>query len=144
MLLYDVVVSKDTYREPVANIAVVKIFFFVGICSFQREGIGRAKIAKSVMTLNIEVDRYAALAFKQRPVVNNGFQIFSRGIHDAMAHMVETKYSVKQLQIQICIAMNKAIFPFLLGTNTLKYWRRIDSLTKNTRGQYNIAERLVH
>ncbi len=55
----------DSYRKPVANTAVVKIFFFGAIRSFQRDGIGRIKIAKSVMTLNIAIDRYAALESMQ-------------------------------------------------------------------------------
>ena len=55
----------DTYRRPVANIAVVKIFLLKGLCSLQRDGIGRIKIAKSVMTLKIAVDRYAALVSMQ-------------------------------------------------------------------------------
>ncbi len=134
----------DSYRKPVANIAVVKIFFFGGIRSFQRDGIGRIKIAKSVMTLNIASDRYAALVSMQRPVVINGFQIFSRGIHWTIATIVATRYIVKELQIQSCIAAKVNMFPFLLGTNILRYWRRIDSLRKNTTGQYSIEARLTH
>lgn len=140
----DDLVSIDTYREPVANIAVVKIFFFTDICNFQRDGIGRIRIAKSVMTLNIAVDTYAALVSVQWPVVINGFQIFSRGVHWAMAKMVAIRYMVKQLQMQTCIATKVDMFPFLLGTKILRYWRRIDNLMKNTTGQYRIEERLVH
>ena len=134
----------DTYRKPVANTAVVWIFFFRGICSFQRIGIGRIKIAKSVMTLNIAVDKYAALVSMQWPVFINGFQIFLRGLHCAMAKMVATRYIVKQPQIQICMATKMDMLPFLLGTKILRYWRRIDNLTKNTMGQYSTEERLVH
>ena len=130
----DDAVSIDTYRLPVANIAVVNIFFFMGICNFQRDGIGRIKIAKSVMTLKIAIDTYSALVSMQWPVVINGFQIFSRGVHWAMAEIVATRYVAKQLQIQTCVATKVDIFPFLLGTKILRYWRRIDSLTKNRIG----------
>ena len=58
--------------------------------------------------------------------------------------MVATKYMVKQLQMQTCIATKVNMFPLLLGTKILKYWRRIESLTKNTVGQYSILERFVH
>ncbi len=127
-------VPIDTYRKPVANIAVVKIFFLSGICSFQRDGIGSIRMAKSVMTLNIAVDKNAALASMQRPVVINGFQIFSRGIHWTIARMVATRDMVEILQIQSCIAAKVNTFPFLLGTKILRYWRRIDSLRKKTTG----------
>lgn len=121
--------------KPVANVAVVKTFFFTGICNFQSGCIGRIKIAKSVTTLNMAVDKYAALVLMHWPVVINGFQIFSRGVHWAMAKMLATRYMVKQLQMQICIATKMAMFPFLLGTKILRYCRRMDSLTKNTMGQ---------
>ena len=139
-----VIALGRSHRKPVANTAVVKIFFFKGICNFHRDGIGRIKIAKSVMTLNIAVDRYAALLSMQWPVVINGFQIFSRGIHWAMAKIVATRYMMKQLQIHICIKTKMDMFPFLLGTKILGYWRSMDSLMKNTAGQYSIEERLVH
>ncbi len=58
--------------------------------------------------------------------------------------MVETRDTVKELQIQSCIAAKVNMFPFLLGTKILRYWRRIDSLRKNTTGQYSIEARLTH
>lgn len=92
--------SKGTYRKPVAKIAVMKSFLLIAICNFHRAGIGRIKIAKSVITLNIEVPKYAAPVLKQCPDIINGFQIFSCGIHCVMANIVETEYMMKQLQIQ--------------------------------------------
>ena len=42
-----------TYKKPVAKIAVVKIFLLSDIFSFQTDGTGRIKIAKSETTLKI-------------------------------------------------------------------------------------------
>ena len=40
-----------TYTKPVAKIAVIEIFLLKDICSFQTDGIGRIKMAKSEITL---------------------------------------------------------------------------------------------
>ena len=124
----------DTYRKPVANIAVAKIFLCTGICNFQRNGIGRIKIVKSVTMLKIVVDKYIALVSVQRAVVVGRFQILLPGSHRTMVKMVAIRYIVKQLQMQICTATNMDMFPFLFGTKILRYWRRIDNLTKNATG----------
>ena len=42
-----------TYRKPVANTAVIRILFLEDSCSFQTDGMGRMKIAKSDITLKI-------------------------------------------------------------------------------------------
>ena len=91
-------------------------------------------MAKSVITLKIEVARYATAELMQRPGVS-GLQIFLRGLHWAIASTVETEYIAKQLQINICTETYRDMFPFLLGTKMRRYWRRIDSLTKKTTGQ---------
>lgn len=124
-----------TYNEPVAKTAVVKIFLFRGICSFQTEGIGRMSIAKSLMTLNVVVAKYAAVLSIQCPEVINLFQILSRGMYSKIPAKAEAKYIKKQLQIRMCMAMNMHILPFLLGTKILRYWSRIESLIRNMIGQ---------
>ena len=42
-----------THKSPVANTPTIKIFFLMGICNFQRHGIGSIRIAKSDTTLKI-------------------------------------------------------------------------------------------
>ena len=76
---------------PVAKTAIIMIFFFGGICSFQIGTIGRASIEKSDITLNVPVASYAAFSLKQWPVVINKFQIFSRGLHMMISKTVSTK-----------------------------------------------------
>ena len=46
---------------PAANINIIKIFFFSGICNFEIGIIGSIKIEKSEMTLKMPVAIYAAL-----------------------------------------------------------------------------------
>lgn len=40
-----------TYKNPVAKMVDVIIFFLVGSCNFQIQGIGRMRMAKSDITL---------------------------------------------------------------------------------------------
>lgn len=91
-------------------------------------------MAKSVITLKIDVARYAAGVLMHRPGVS-GFQIFLRGLHWAIASRVDTEYIAKQLQISTCMETYIDMFPFLFGTKMRRYWRRIDNLTKKTTGQ---------
>ena len=81
----------QTYRKPDANMIVVRTFFLNGMLSLQRHGIGRMRIAKSEMTLNIPVARSIASLLKQRPLVINLFQICSRGWHIAIWKIVTTR-----------------------------------------------------
>lgn len=63
--------QRDTYQIPVAKVAIIIIFFVSGICNLHIGTMGRTKIEKSDMTLNIPVAMFAALALKQWPVVIN-------------------------------------------------------------------------
>lgn len=47
--------GKGAYKNPVAKIAVMSIFFFNGKRSLQTQGIGSIRIVKSEMTLKIPV-----------------------------------------------------------------------------------------
>ena len=55
----------ETYKSPVAKIAVMRTFLFRGICNFQSDGIGRARMPKSDSTLNIPEAKKRALLLKQ-------------------------------------------------------------------------------
>lgn len=46
-------IGSPTHKSPVANTPIIKIFFLMGICSFQRQGIGSIRIAKADTTLKI-------------------------------------------------------------------------------------------
>ena len=48
-------VERKTYKNPVAKMVITNIFCFSGIRSFQTQGIGSIKMAKSEMTLKIPV-----------------------------------------------------------------------------------------
>ena len=71
----------DTHKNPVAKIPIIQIFFLVRICSFERHGIGSIRSTKSDTTLKMPELSPLVLLLKQRPVVINGFQSFSRGLH---------------------------------------------------------------
>jgi hypothetical protein len=44
---------RATHKKPVAKIMIIGIFRCKGICNFQTDGIGRKRIAKSMMALTI-------------------------------------------------------------------------------------------
>ena len=48
-------VARKTYKSPVAKMVVMRIFFLSGIRSFQTQGIGSIKMAKSETTLKTPV-----------------------------------------------------------------------------------------
>ena len=80
--------KKITYKNPVAKIVVMSIFFFSGMCNLQTQGIGSIKIAKSEMMLKIPEAWKRASILKQWPVVIRGFQNFFRGVHIAISNRV--------------------------------------------------------
>ena len=53
--------GMSAYKNPVAKIAVMSIFFFNGKRSLQTQGIGSMRIVKSDMTLKIPVPWKVAL-----------------------------------------------------------------------------------
>jgi hypothetical protein len=81
----------NTYRNPVAKMAKIPNFFFMGTCNFKIDGMGSTKIAKSDMTLNNPVACIEASRLKQEPVVINRFQYFSRGRHINILKPISTR-----------------------------------------------------
>ena len=76
-------ISKDdaglnnTHKTPTAKIPIVKSFFFKGICSFQRGGIGINRSAKSEILLKAPVALKPLSQLKQWPPVRSLFKNFS-------------------------------------------------------------------
>lgn len=60
--------SGKTHNKPVANTAMAYIFFLKGTFNFHSDGIGKIRIAKSEITLNIPLVRKPAVLLKQRPL----------------------------------------------------------------------------
>ena len=112
--------SGETYSEPVAKTAAVKIFFFLGICNLQSECIGRNKIAKSVTTLKTPVAKNVDLTSITFWTIES---------------MNDVEYMIKQLQMRDCVDRYMTMLPCLFGTKILRYWRRIDHLTRKMIGQ---------
>ena len=67
-----------------ANTPIVRSFLLMGICSFHKHGIGSIRITKSEVTLKMPELSELVILLKQWPVVINGFQSFSRGLHIKM------------------------------------------------------------
>lgn len=78
------------YKEPVAKIVVMSIFFFSGKRSLQTQGMGSIRIAKSEMTLKMPLAWNVASTLEQWPVVMRGFQIFLRGVQIAISNIAIT------------------------------------------------------
>ena len=69
-----------TYSSPVANKSMILIFFLSGICSFQTEREGRARMMRSDMMLNRHVNNIPISLLRHLYSVTSGFQIRSRGL----------------------------------------------------------------
>ena len=126
--------NNDTYRNPVANSAEAKRFLLMHICSFQTQGIGRIRIAKSEITLKIPELSELISPFKQWPVIMNGFQSFSRGLHMKIFTNRVVIENENIIQMQSWMAAIMENFSFRSGTKILRYCGRIESLTKKTLG----------
>ena len=119
--------GSPTYKPPRANAAIKLIFCFLGSWRCHRTGIGKTQTARSVRMLKPEKLNQNGRRLTQWPPLICLSQKYATGKHEK--HEVKMKVTPAT---QTKAMRNHAVWRYRRSTKNLKYWYRMESLTRKS------------